>query len=63
MKWLNFIPLVLWAIGFLCATEWSLHLRQIDGRVSDLKTQSEAGAKLWLYGSILFLIIGILLSI
>ena len=57
MKILSFIPLLVWMLGFLAISEWSEHLRVIDGRGEE-EGESEAAAKIFAAGFLLWFFLG-----
>jgi hypothetical protein len=61
MKILNFIPLLVWMLGFLALGIWESHLKATLGveNVQDAKSFS----KMWLIGTLGWLIVGIALAI
>jgi len=58
MKILAFIPLLVWMLGFSAITEWSEHIRMDDGRGED-DEEKESAAKILIYGSLVWLFLGI----
>ena len=63
MGWLNFIPLLVWALGCLALGQWEDHLRQIDGRSKLTDEDSDAFAEIFLGGCASLFLVGALLSV
>ena len=62
MEFLAFIPLLIWALGFLALGEWINHLRTIDGRGEDNDPESEkAIGAMWWGGCLFWFLIGLML--
>lgn len=61
MKALNFLPLVIWAVGILYVSVLDTHYLRIDGLPDKAKESGECGARVWIVGVILFTGLGILL--
>lgn len=62
MKILNFIPLLIWILGFLFWGSWEQHLQRIDGIKED-ESQHGATAKFFVWIGEVWLVIGIFLSV
>lgn len=59
MKFLAFIPLLIWALGLLAIETWTDHLRIIDGRGKDKDPESKkAFGAVWWGGCLFWFLIG-----
>ncbi|HBG07703.1 MAG: hypothetical protein A2075_09270 [Geobacteraceae bacterium GWC2_58_44] len=63
MTGLNFLPLVLWALGFMALGIWDDHLRQIDGRGKAAQIDGDAFADIYMCGCASFFLVGAVFSL
>ena len=58
---MKFLPLAVWAVGCLFVAALDEHWNRIDGTDSnDIQRDTEAGAKIFIGGCIVFIILGFL---
>lgn len=63
MKFLNFIPLLLFALGFVFITCLDEHWREQDGRGPWTEKIKDGAASFYGVGLIFFCIVGVVLSV
>jgi hypothetical protein len=56
---MNFLPLAIWAVGFLAVATWEEVSREKKGIEAMTEKTKEWAALLWWWGCVLFLVLGV----
>ena len=65
MKWMNFLPLLAWMLGFCWLIAWDLNNQKNhpDIQDEDINRNMDSSVKIYICGSLFWFILGLFLSL